>query len=899
MPHVVSAHLPLQAFVSSGMRTELELRARRICFEQISRSPFQGWLFEYTPAEVVTATQAYRSAVTSSDLIVWLVGSVTSQAVESELRLGLDLGKPFLVLGLPTGERDENTSSWVSRMRESFKTKDVENIDDLGVELESALNDFVAWAVRSAPRPTSFTDLRALDDRLRGIAVSRWLAVGVASTTAQELAADLVIGSLQQEASPRPDEPLRVLEAPVGAGKTLAAVRYLQRAILRVRTSQHSPYPVWVDARSGSDVEEAVESALSRAGRPQGSPVAVVVDGLDEAPPGIASLVLERARVIAFSGNENEVLLTSRPMGLPIRPAELASLPELTTDESVHLMQRAFGVEIDANQLIRLPESIRDSLQRPLFSLLLGRRLAQGREGALAVGDLIASLVTDALGGVELDALVANRDLALLAVASIDRGAAAVDPRTVGEGLDARALVGTHLVVDVGGKLSFSLPILREWFGGLAISSGVVPASALAADSERLERWRHAIFMSLATMPTSGADLLMRALAVEVPGFASEAMSSTAWSSETALQDAATLGARLHAAVQSLTEGLGRVGSLIAPSVGGKLPTLGIRSSDGALVYAWSNESTTPDVVLLPETFSIMSNQGDWGRRAYRGAVSGDPLWIWRIARNDLSTTLEAVLKNQVLFPDSAEARAEAAWIAALALQPIGEHFYGPLEAAHIRSRLADLGNSDVIPTRSRLIPLSPLKAVLEEAGDQLHPPYPGPDRERAGWIWSGFSASTLLVRTQMVYRAAIKIYEAYVGFFFPSLSSSLLLSLLLPARLEGVLRPVGDDLGIASSPALTYVFNPLPRDQTTQVEIRLAEPATHEADDNDLAWSWVERNAAAISMHRPHAPPWLGGSSHTTVLEVFGADPALRLAEGWLWDDLRHIRWVDHRGRD
>jgi hypothetical protein len=119
--------------------------------------------------------------------------------------------------------------------------------------------------------------------------------------------------------------------------------------------------------------------------------------------------------------------------------------------------------------------------------------------------------------------------------------------------------------------------------------------------------------------------------------------------------------------------------------------------------------------------------------------------------------------------------RAESAWQAALLLKPIGDHFYGPLQADEIRTRLLALGPAQALEGRNGvLIPLQPLRDLLAGGDDLLTCPYPPPDEERGGWIWSGFSDEQLLSRTRAVYRAALVIYEGFVANFFPALGPSL-----------------------------------------------------------------------------------------------------------------------------
>jgi hypothetical protein len=847
VPPVVSGRRPLAAFVSSGMRTSLEEAARTICFEHLAASPFTPWLFEYTPAAAEHAADAYLEAVGAADLIIWLAGASTSHAVQAELQRGFDLGKPFLVLRLPVSERDQATTDWSSRLRKSFKTKDVADLASLGDELDAAVSDFVIGAVRSF-EPRRGGELVALEKHLRALAASRWMAVGLSTEKALQLSADLSIGSSPREVFPTAAEPLRVIEAPVGAGKTLTAVRYLQRAVLAAADDPTAPLPVWIAVGDSRSIDVVIAGAIERSGRSPGSPVVAVVDGLDELPGAAAAEALQAARVLAAAGNNNRVIVTSRPIGLQLRAAEIATMPELSMVESASLMKQSFDVDISDYTLHNLPDSIKSALARPLFALILGRRLSVGGRNPLAVGDLIAGLVTDAIGRALADELTANREL--------------------------------------------------EWFGGVAIDLGLVDIRDIANASDRLERWRYATMMALSTLSRDRVDELMTVVTMANPGFAGEAIGASSWGDDSLVNSDADLGARFHAAMRAWTGGLGTIGTFIGPRVNGEVATLGISANETGVRYGWSRTRNDPKVMTLPPDAMQPARPTEWTRRHYRGGASVDPLWVWRTTREDLRGELERLLASRGVFPDSPDLRAEAAWLAALELSGIGEHFYGPLDAAQVRDRLTALGSDELISTRHGLLLLAPLRDKLASQVVELSNPYGCPDIERDSWIWSGFSDEALLHRTRAVYEASVRIYQAFVEQFFQSFRPSLYLHQLLPARLVGRLRPWKGGQGLTGAPGLTYVIYPLAPESSTQIAIELEGPEETERESRDWGWSALREVATDIRRLRPSAPQWLTPSSHSTVLDVFGADPAWRLAEGWLHDDLRRLGWADQFSR-
>jgi hypothetical protein len=143
------------------------------------------------------------------------------------------------------------------------------------------------------------------------------------------------------------------------------------------------------------------------------------------------------------------------------------------------------------------------------------------------------------------------------------------------------------------------------------------------------------------------------------------------------------------------------------------------------------------------------------------------------------------------------------------------------------------------------------------------------------------------------VYRAALAIYEGFVTEFFPALGPSFRMHRLLPARVRGTLDP-GRGEGVQSAPGFTYIVDPLPIGREVEIDINLENKGNH--IDLFTSNDELRANAELIARLRPDSPPWLGASAHSTVLNVFGADPATRLAENLLSEDLQRVGWVDSR---
>ena len=154
--------------------------------------------------------------------------------------------------------------------------------------------------------------------------------------------------------------------------------------------------------------------------------------------------------------------------------------------------------------------------------------------------------------------------------------------------------------------------------------------------------------------------------------------------------------------------------------------------------------------------------------------------------------------------------------------------------------------------------------------------------------IWDGFSNESLLARAQAVYSGALAIYEAFVGGLFQTLVPDLTLAQLLPARLVGRLHP---DSASRRGPGLTYYIEPVASTMKTTVEIAMDE------SEPRFDWDKVTEVSDRVRAIRPDVATWLQGSVSSGHLDLFGANPATRLAEEWLTKDLERVHWSGRAG--
>jgi len=349
----------LTVFISSVMAPELKA-ARKRAATAFRRAPLiTSWTFEYTPASSENAQQGYLRHVREADFVVWLVGSVTTAAVQSEVREALSNRRRLLIVKLPAQGRDEMTERLLAEVGFRAKWFEVADESDLEAVLRLSLSDEIIRAVRAMQGPPK---LEALQDALRASqarCIARWVVLGVSPEQAEELLRDPSVGDTQAKDSS--DSQFVLLEGKLGSGKTLVAERLYQRAIEQMTADLGRPLPVLLNATTVTSLSDSARSALLEVGDPYVQGAYIVVDGLDEVPLSKAWEILTEARQLVDSWPITKVILTTRP-GLP--PSEIYTvvhMRELSEEQALALVGRVAGRTL--RSAYGWPASVREAVK--------------------------------------------------------------------------------------------------------------------------------------------------------------------------------------------------------------------------------------------------------------------------------------------------------------------------------------------------------------------------------------------------------------------------------------------------------------------------------------------------------------------------------------------------------
>ena len=887
---------PLLIFISSRQDEELA-HARELAIDTVASYPgMKVWAFEDAPASSEAARDRYIRNAGRADIVIWLIGSKTSTPIVEEVSACMRAQGRLLAFKLPATERREETKALVGKVSDYATWKVVENVDDLPTHIRASLTDEMLRRFRD-PAPVNH-DL-FLKQRLReSIAETKrlWTTLGVPEDIATELAEEQSVG----HKLPLPATGTLTVNARQGSGKTLAAHRLYQQALLKRLQDHSQALPIFLNARNISgELKDQIEEHSRDQGGVYTQKVIVVIDGLDETGHHKANRLLNQVQSYTDANQNAAAVVMTRP--LPgLHPAEEPFLlPECDETELLSLASKIAGREI---HWAEIPfRELRTRL--PLFAVLVGAYLRQpvpmwGRTPSQTISEMVRGVLDDIL-----DNLGDTEEfLKRLAVASIASGESVEKAFVAPRATDQARMADSRIVVEEHGKFDFTLAIFREWFAARAIVEKSVSLEELELDSDR---WVVPLAIAInSENPAVGPEILEK-IASEDPGMAGLVLEEVKhnWSMEEPSNSfpsgtAMEIGASIRNAMENWREGLGPLMPALGMlDQGGNIPTLGIDVKEGWVTTGWYREHTNlANVIQLPGNpyDSSEKNLEDWPSSITSRGIEPTRVWPWSITHDDLSRILSEELRTLRFALETTEGFHEFAYEFARYLRrnPFeAEVLKTPTDVVgYIEEALSRYGNdprtsitfgyTEYNFTMPKLEFFREKVSELSRNGiDILAAPWPAPDKPwpegRGGVSWFElYTDERLLQRTNAIFNAALRIYNDIVERWFSAFNKRGQMSHALPFRMQGELMlPRDQQRDGWRGPTLAYWTDRANSETDSGVFIEL-EPKRR-TDRNEYG----ERRM-------PHPSGW-------RVLPGYEPRPATKLAHEWLTSDLNALHWA------
>ena len=727
-----------------------------------------------------------------------------------------------------------------------------------------------------------------------------------------------------------PEGQLRILVAPMGAGKSEQALRWLEEALLTAREDAEAEIPVWLAAR---EISGGLESVVTAAiGHDPVRACRIVIDDLDSVSPRDAHYLLDDARELVHAWPLVSVLATSRP-GVVINDQELVRIDPWTVERGADLLHVLVGDRVPWG--LWSPETA-ELLASPLSVLALAARLNAGGDARVSrlrlLSDLAETIIMSRHSAQASDDTW--HDLARLAVRILE------DPRPVtaarfGTEPRVRRMAATDLVVNDRGLLTFALPLFEQHFGAQAITSGVVTLES-AASPGTFPRWRYALAFAVATGEATSREQLLIRLAHLNPAAAMWVVGEVApddsqAQGQTELTDSAIVsmikrlrGAEgsltgnepdptpavlaagwLREAEQALLQGLGPLADSLTGHHGGRLAQWGARLESGYLTVAEARKTVPPpEVVQLDRIHPEITIASGWGRwTQYRFPEDELGRWVW--TRRRLRERLLRMLRQRTLpIPRTSRLARERLWFLSQFVTQFGAgRRPEAIEVAVLREEVAEwmvrVENSvnstwQGAGTTIDSADVRWLQAQLElETVDLLEPPWPAPDRPHmtTRWAWETYSPELTLTIAEGVLRDALVGYRELAELNFPNFGAALGLYSVLPVRIDGLLaRFESDPWSSLAEMVIEFVRDPsLGARSVPPVSLSLV---SDHADE--LLYEFGQTRGRGRGLHSTFGPRMV----EELPLDLQVTRPATNLAYTWLARDLNAVGWLSDNVR-
>lgn len=865
------------------------------------------WIFEDMPASTQVLGTSYLDPIRRSVLFILLIGGKVTPAVLAELDTARDAQVPILAYVLEVKRRTREAKNLVASLDAKYGPLSISEVEDTAAfedALAAALLDETArrWDKRHVASSGQQLDL--LGRASLGRCIARWQGAGLTLLQAERLARDEAVGAPDERLTRKlHKDRLVVILGDLGSGKSLTAERIHQAAIREAAVNPQAPQPIYLEADDvGARLRRDVELKCAELERARAVGIALVVDDASHLPTADARRLLEDARALAHSSASSSVILTTRYVAGVFTPEldETYLASPLSEHESLHLMSEIAAAPI--RDLGAFPPSVQVAVQRPLYAILAGnyyqhRRSEQDYSPITLLSSLVERSLDDPL------ALGLEKAFRRLAVLTVDSGKAWQPIRDVGGDRDLVVLRESALTRERDGEVSFSLPILAEWFAAKSLGDGDPALEDLLSEPSRLERWAYPLMLSTGVWEHKDALALLEALVSTHPEMAARAISDglpEALSSPTSgpPEDAIALGNELRRSMAVWAVALGHLSKRVAKvRDDGSVMTVGVRRRGEKLEIGWYRPDDLPPVVDLPDSCAFMQLAPGWVQ--LRSADEGKgSTWAWSWTLGTILARLDKVTLERRLELNEGPYVQEAAWATALVLLKHQLVHLHPLRVSVLQEKVKGMGPNWSIHGIGKDYLLGPLLLVLAELRktdeEYLNDPWPHPevimDTFKPGWPPD--TRRKLEKRLGAVLIGAMEIYADLVSTWFPALASRMNLACILPARAIVDLVPSPDN-NPTSAPFVKYRFRPLEAGRSSCVDVRFREES--EPFDPETAQREYLEERNALREYRPESADWASPLSYNHYLVLFRS-PATALAFYWLRQDLYSMGWLAKR---
>lgn len=857
----------------------------------------RGWTSDTTRIELLTRrlNESVGLALDSGTVRAFLESSELERALEEDSAADLfqrvaashtleqDVAQRAVVMLISTVAMSDDSLAPLFRHRDVMS--ELESIGlGLGFVFGELLTEILAIRSQGSILPRIAwleSNLAELSERI----VLQFQTLGVDREVAISFETDARLGASVEV----PDGTAIVVTGPMGSGKSLAALRWTQMALVEALLDPAEPIAILFRARELDDrsLAASIESRTANVGRPRVEGIRVAIDGLDEVRPSEAVRLAAEALSIVRSWPNSSAALFSRPQTLHLSTfINTCEMPTLD-DDAIQRLGDRLGVQWLTNGL---PDSIRGACHLPLFAILVAvwRRGTTDHVGSRA--ELFARLLRDRVADSTHD-----DDLMSLAARSLGRGSV---PESELGAERVHRLRSTGLVEQSAGIISFALPIIEQWYAAKALLANCVSIAELLSDPQTVVQWRYPIALAVSLTDADEADRLLLEVLQHGPHL-------LPWIVKEVEEGWRTNGPSQHSD-PAMTSRVQRAGEAIISEILGAQGLVGVLTSPNhEAVVSASTSGTRMDLSVVWRHRTTGHEAGGPGQNS--GLDAREKVAPWKGWLDVVKRQIDRLLADRAFPCGDPTFVAELTWAFARVVHGQSGLRHAPLAIDIVLNEARRFLLSVDLDLRTQVhgalhrsisVPRGLFPAMIDHletlvtGGPLISRPWPEPDNLEvtSGWTDDLWRQDTLCTMMKDVTLEAFNIYEQIAKQWFPRVVEFLPTVMSLPVEVRYRLDEFTPDVTMRIG-RWTELWRPLEPGSRSAVLAQLGGPAIASWEDSELDWHrWIELRGPLAGDCRTAT------SYRVTPQYLLGDRPATAMAYHWLHEDLHELLLVNSR---
>lgn len=421
--------------------------------------------------------------------------------------------------------------------------------------------------------------------------------------------------------------------------------------------------------------------------------------------------------------------------------------------------------------------------------------------------------------------------LAHLAVLSLERDLGYINKSEIDPMIDCEQLLKSgYFFKDECNNYAFSLPILVQWFGAVAIRKKYIDIGEILESKEKVLKWRYSLSILFSQITYEESKEYFTKIIEKMPEIASIIVrDGVLFEDSIVLPSSDISGKRIYECMSEWLKAFKGIDfGLQEDNI--HTNTLAYAQVGGLITYSWADKYIGQDVIEFPKK--------NFRSRICNRVVPGQATWPWIVTFEELVSKLADNVRHRKWVLNDGILQQEDLW--------------------------------------------KKKKTVVA--------PYVTSNQKNTSkWMIGIYSKNQLLKRIQDSYYKALCTYKTFVETFLNPLKNQLSTYLILPCEFVGILEYICDENGnLTSYPRFSWYMKSLPISVQNQVTICCKD------EDGLFTNSINNYNDLTATQKRLYKDDniYITNNIHSSSINL-SETPVTDIIYEWLENDLKEIGWL------